>query len=190
MTNNNRFITQKIKVCPKGLRSFAFYILIFDFPFQPLISLPASTYVHKRHLYNCREIFTDVMSALQIGPICSNKPNFRKSKMYVTNVLTSDYDKMDTWSIRKIKPNSNPIQTQFKANQSQNKPNSNPNKPNFTSAHKRLYVDLLYLRRLNRSHKLPCHCPVSHDTIKLLQKSLLHQCQEAVEFILFSGKAR
>jgi hypothetical protein len=33
---------------------------------------------------------------------------------------------MDTWSIRKNKPNSNPIQSQFKPNQSQNKPNTNP----------------------------------------------------------------
>ncbi|MHC4110312.1 MAG: hypothetical protein ACYSUY_04505 [Planctomycetota bacterium] len=37
---------------------------------------------------------------------------------------------MDTWSIGKNKPNSNPIQTQFKPNQSQNKAKTNPNKPN------------------------------------------------------------
>jgi hypothetical protein len=76
-------------------------------------------------------IFTLVESALQIGPFCSNKPNFRKSQMNVNNVLTKDYDQMDTWSIRKNKPNSNPIQSQFKPNQSQNKPNTKPNKPNF-----------------------------------------------------------
>jgi hypothetical protein len=82
-------------------------------------------------LYNCRETFTDVMSALQIGPICSNKPNFRKSQMNVTKVITSDYEEMDTWSIRKNKPNSNPIQTQFKANQTQNKPNTKPKQTQF-----------------------------------------------------------
>jgi hypothetical protein len=66
----------------------------------------------RKALYNCRETFTDVMSALQIGPFCSNKPNFRKSQMNVSKVITTDYDNMDTWSIGKNKPNSNPIQTQ------------------------------------------------------------------------------
>jgi hypothetical protein len=69
-----------------------------------------------------------------------NKPNLQKSQMNVNKVLTRDYDKMDTWSIRKTKPiqsqfkaNSKPIQSQskpIKANimpkQSQFKPNSNP----------------------------------------------------------------
>ncbi|MHC4259282.1 MAG: hypothetical protein ACYSTF_02540 [Planctomycetota bacterium] len=82
-------------------------------------------------LYNCRETFTDVMSALQIAPICTNKPNFRKSQMNVSDYITTDYDKMDTWSIRKNKPNSKPIQTQFKPNQSQNKPNTNPKQTQF-----------------------------------------------------------
>jgi hypothetical protein len=71
------------------------------------------------------------MSALQIHPFLTNKANFRKVKLNVNKVLTKDYVQMDTWSIRKNKPNSNPIQTQFKANQSQNKANTNPNKPNF-----------------------------------------------------------
>ena len=82
-------------------------------------------------LYNRKDSFTDVMSALQIGPFLTNKPNFRKSQINVSDYITKDYDEMDTWSIRKNKPNSNPIQTQFKANQTQNKPNTNPNKPNF-----------------------------------------------------------
>ena len=66
-------------------------------------------------LYNCRETFTDVMSALQIHLFMQNKANFRKVKLNVNNVLTKDYDQMDTWSIRKTKP----IQSQFKPNQSQ-----------------------------------------------------------------------
>jgi hypothetical protein len=52
-----------------------------------------------------------------------NKANFRKVKLNVNNVLTRDYDKMDTWSIGKTKPikaNSKPKQTQYKANQPQN----------------------------------------------------------------------
>jgi hypothetical protein len=82
-------------------------------------------------LYNCRDTFTGVMSALQNHIFLQNKPNFRKSQVNVTEVLTTNYEQLDTWSIRKNKPNTKPIQTQFKANQSQNKPNTNPNKPNF-----------------------------------------------------------
>jgi hypothetical protein len=70
-------------------------------------------------------IFTLVESALQIGPFCTNKPNFRKSQMNVNNLLTNIYEQMDTWSIGKNKPNSNP-------KQSQTNPITNPNKPNFT----------------------------------------------------------
>jgi hypothetical protein len=33
-----------------------------------------------------------------------NEPNFRKVKFNVTKVLTTDYDQLDTWSIRKTKP--------------------------------------------------------------------------------------
>jgi hypothetical protein len=62
-----------------------------------------------------------------------NKANFKKVKLNVTKVLTKDYDQLDTWSSGKNKPNSNPIQTQFKANQSQNKPNTNPKQSQFQS---------------------------------------------------------
>ena len=67
-------------------------------------------------LYNCRETFTDVMSALQIKLFMQNKPNFRKSQMNVNKVLTRDYDKMDTWWSGKNKPKTNP-----------NEPKTNPN---------------------------------------------------------------
>jgi hypothetical protein len=36
--------------------------------------------------------------------------------MNVSYYIKREYDKMDTWSHGKNKPNSNPIQTQFKAN--------------------------------------------------------------------------
>ncbi len=45
-----------------------------------------------------------------------NKANFRKVKLNVTKVLTRDYDQMDTWSIRKNEPKTNP-----------NEPKTNPN---------------------------------------------------------------
>ncbi len=119
----------KIKVRPKGLHNFAFYILIFAFSFQsltpnpsslipaqPLISLHASTYVPVRHLYNCRDTFTYVMSALQIRLFMQNKAKFKKVKSNVTDLLIRNYEQMDTWSIRKkqsqYKANTNPIQTQ------------------------------------------------------------------------------
>ncbi len=69
-------------------------------------------------LYNCRETFTDVMSALQNKLFMQNKANFRKVKLNVNEVLTRDYVQMDTWSIGKTKP----IQSQSKPIQSQLKP--------------------------------------------------------------------
>jgi hypothetical protein len=45
-----------------------------------------------------------------------NEPKFRKVKFNITKLLTTDYDKMDTWSIRKNKPKTNP-----------NEPKTNPN---------------------------------------------------------------
>jgi len=64
--------------------------------------------------------------------------------MSVSDLLTKDYEQMDTWSIRKNEPKTNPnepktnpilankttIRTQFKPKQTQLKANSNPNKPN------------------------------------------------------------
>jgi len=41
-----------------------------------------------------------------------NKPNFQKVKMNVSDYITREYGKKDTWWSGKNKPNSNPIQTQ------------------------------------------------------------------------------
>jgi hypothetical protein len=41
-----------------------------------------------------------------------NEPKFRKVKFNVTEVLTTDYDQMDTWSIGKNEPKTNPKRTQ------------------------------------------------------------------------------
>jgi len=67
-------------------------------------------------LYNCRETFTDVMSALQIKLFLQNEPKSRKVKLNVTIILTRKYDKLDTWSIGKNEPKTNP-----------NEPKTNPN---------------------------------------------------------------
>jgi len=73
------------------------------------------------------------VSALQIAHFMQNKPNFKKVKMNVSDLLTRTYEKKDTWWSGKNKPNSNPIQTQsnpIKANkmpkQTQYKANTNP----------------------------------------------------------------
>jgi hypothetical protein len=100
-------------------------------------------------LYYCRETFTDVMSALQIHLFMQNEPNFQKSQVDITSLITDDYEQMDTWSIRKNEPKTNPnepktnpilanktpIRTQFKPNlscrslwRSRNKPNFSPQK--------------------------------------------------------------
>ncbi len=76
-------------------------------------------------LYNCKETFTDVMSALQIKLFLQNEPKFRKVKFNVTKVLTKDYDQMDTWSIRKTKP----IQSQLKPIKANSKPIKANSKP-------------------------------------------------------------
>jgi hypothetical protein len=44
-----------------------------------------------------------------------NEPKSRKVKFNVTKVLSSDYEQMDTWSIRKNEPKTNP-----------NEPKTNP----------------------------------------------------------------
>ena len=46
------------------------------------------------------------------------KANFRKAQMSVNSLITKDYRKKDDFAVQK-KTNSNPIQSQFKANQSQ-----------------------------------------------------------------------
>jgi hypothetical protein len=75
--------------------------------------------VKKSVLVHALGISTTVEESLQIRLFLQNEPNFRKVKLNVTKVLTKGYGQLDTWSIRKNKANSKPIQTQFK-------PNSNP----------------------------------------------------------------
>ncbi len=108
------FTRLQLKVRPKGLHNFAFYILIFDFSqcsyaLVPCILCPM--YLCLMHLclipsflYNCREDSTTIESSLQINLFMQNKANFRKVKLDVSPVNTKDYDQMNTWSIRKTKP--------------------------------------------------------------------------------------
>jgi hypothetical protein len=61
-----------------------------------------------KNLYNCKEAFTDVMKTLQIKLFMQNKANFQKVKFNVNQVLTTDYDQKDTWSIGENEPKTNP----------------------------------------------------------------------------------
>ena len=45
-----------------------------------------------------------------------NKPNFRKAKMNVNPYISTDYENKSNWTLGQNKPNTNPIQTQFKPN--------------------------------------------------------------------------
>jgi hypothetical protein len=84
---------------------------------------------------NCRETFTDVMSALQNHLFMQNKAKFQKVKLNVNEVLTKDYDKMDTWSIRKNKAKTNPIQSQTNPIKANKSPKQTQFKPKQTQFH-------------------------------------------------------
>jgi hypothetical protein len=72
--------------------------------FQPLTS--TKVYVRKNKLF------------------LQNEPKFQKVKFNVTEVLTKDYVQMDTWSIGKNEPKTNPKRTQ-------NEPNTNPKRTQY-----------------------------------------------------------
>jgi hypothetical protein len=86
------------------------YAIFSLFPFPLSLFSPHLT----RPLYICRETFTNVMSALQNKLFMQNKAKFRKVKLDVNNVLTKDYDKMDTWSIGKKQSQTNPNKAKLK----------------------------------------------------------------------------
>ena len=65
-------------------------------------------------LYNCKETFTDVMKTLQNKLFMQNKANFRKVKLNVTKVLTTDYDQLDTWSSGTKQSQTNPNKAKLK----------------------------------------------------------------------------
>jgi hypothetical protein len=52
----------------------------------------------------------------QITPIVQNKPKVKSPRIELNAFTTSTYAQMDNWLNAKNKPNSNPIQSQFKTN--------------------------------------------------------------------------
>jgi hypothetical protein len=106
------FTRLKIKVRPTGLNSFAFYILIFDFSLHPLKRTSTKVYVRKNNLF------------------MQNEPKFQKVKMNVNKVLTINYVQMDTWSIRKNEPKTNPNEPKTNPIKANKMPKQTQNKPN------------------------------------------------------------
>jgi hypothetical protein len=52
----------------------------------------------------------------QFESIMQNKPNFLDALMNVTSILTKDYENDNTFRPPENKPNTKPIQSQYKAN--------------------------------------------------------------------------
>ena len=63
-----------------------------------------------------------------------NEPNFRKSQVNVSDVLTRIYVQMDTWLIRKNEPKTNPIRTQTNPIKAKTKPIRTQNEANFLAS--------------------------------------------------------
>ena len=69
------------------------------------------------------------VSIAQKHLIMQNKPNFPNTQINVTSVNTMNYELRTMNYFMQNKPNSNPIQTQFKANQTQTKPIQSQSNP-------------------------------------------------------------
>jgi hypothetical protein len=88
---------------------FTFSTLIFAFSFPQ--------YATHNKKYEVRKITYEI-----INLFLQNEPKFRKSQVNVNTVITMNYEQMDTWSIRKNEPKTNP-----------NEPKSKKAKMNVTS---------------------------------------------------------
>ncbi len=82
----------------------------------------------------CLAPSTTVERALQIHLFLTNKANFQKSQMNVSNLSIREYEQIDTWSRGKNKANSNPKQTQYKAKQTQFQSPAYPQEIAFSTA--------------------------------------------------------
>ena len=92
------------------------------------MSIDNPTLAHFRHFSSLLTIFpsTTVEIPLQIQPFLTNKANFQKSQMSVSDLSIREYEQMDTWSSGKNKPKTKPIQSQYKANSNPIQTQTNP----------------------------------------------------------------
>ncbi len=123
--------------------------------YEPFTRVENPTLAHFRHFRHSvpRSFPTDctilkgvrIITYFQTHSILTNKPNFRKAKMNVNSLITTDYENKWQRRVRKNKPNSNPIKSNLRKGQNErkltynkglqknddfavrkNKPNSNP----------------------------------------------------------------
>ena len=149
---------------------------------QSLLALPAPLFRVPYTLRGSFGISTTVESALQIRPFCTNKANFRKSQMNVNEVLTKNYEQIDTWSSGKNKANTKPIQTQFKANTNPNKAKQSQfQDPHYQSGCER-GPDRVYIIYNHQLCTLPQQLwPLSRKSISTWKNIYLPICEKCQE---------
>ena len=130
---------------------------------------------HFRHFSSLLTIFpsTTVESALQNHLFMQNKPNFQKSQINVSTVITMNYEQRTMNDEIKNKANSKPIQTQFKPNTKPIQTQFKPKQSQFQLSIMILAAAIIFaefsvlaLTRNSKSHKLPVlYFPVVPDRV-------------------------
>ena len=101
-----------------------------------------------------------------------NKANFQKVKLNVNKVLTKDYYKMDTWSIGKNEPKTNPKRTQTNPIKANKMPQRTQYEPKQTQFYNLVCLQSPILPAhllINRMSQICCVCSfsVSFDSAKM-----------------------
>ncbi len=103
----------KIKVCPKGLNKLdTEYCILATKRSLPTYQVGPR---NLRNLWLTNDLGLRKITYEKIYLFLQNEPNFRKSQVNVSDLLIREYVQMDTWSIRKNEPKTNP-----------NEPKTNP----------------------------------------------------------------
>ncbi len=116
----------RLKVRPKGLYSFAFYILIFNFSpcLRALCDYKSVKICVNPWLINYLRSTKDYVRNYK--PFFAKRTQIRKSQVNVNNVLAKDYDNWTLGQLGKTNPKrtqTNPKRTQLKPIKCQNKAN-------------------------------------------------------------------
>jgi hypothetical protein len=127
-----------ITVLSRQIRSLpAYQVILWSLPTYQVGLWPLPTcQVDPRNLRNL-SLMNDLrlrkITYEKINLFMQNEPNFRKSQVNVNVFIKSNYVQMDTWSIRKNEPKTNPnepktnpILADKTTIRTQNEPNSNP----------------------------------------------------------------
>jgi hypothetical protein len=98
-----------------------------------------------------------------------NEPNFRKSQMNLSNYMTMNYAQMDTWSIRKNEPKTNP-------NEPKTNPISKNAKMNLTTCLTMNYEQRTMNDEKKRTQNEPNSNPISRAKNSCARLSAILQC--------------